>query len=290
MPHPGMSSHPGGAGEEPPCRKHLCSRVALTPLGTGDVARPGDVGTLRPSDTSVCWTGAIGHCWVQPVGQGGGPIMWQPPSSAPTPLLTPGRAAADVTSSVRPAGAGTAVVTSPGSSTQKTEEMVGKAGPSELRLMYQTSHATGRLPGVEMRGQRLWAAFPFGGNTPKLLYMNARLHSQPGWALRSLGAGASPGFSILVTQQKPLCAQGQTDVSGHTPVSPTCGSDPSMGTAGKQQEPGMGSQGWVPSWCGQGGMHREIQPQCQPDGNSSTAALWLWREGSTKAQHSPPPL
>lgn len=76
--------------------------------------------------------------------------MWQPPSSAPTPLLTPGRAAADVTSFVRPAGAGTAVVTSPGSSTQKPEEMVRKVGPSELRLMYQTSHAAGRLPGVEM--------------------------------------------------------------------------------------------------------------------------------------------
>lgn len=65
------------------------------PLGQG----LGTWGPLHPSDTSVCWTGAIGHCWDQ-LGTG------SRSSSAPTLLWTPGRAAADVTSCVLAEGLG----------------------------------------------------------------------------------------------------------------------------------------------------------------------------------------
>lgn len=40
-----------------------------------------------------------------------------------------------------------------------------------------------------------------------------------------------------------ISAQGQTDMNGHTPVSHSCASEPSMGTAGMQQESGMGREG-----------------------------------------------
>lgn len=70
-----------------------------------------------------------------------------------------------------------------------------------------------------------------------------------------------------------ISVQGQTDVNGHTPVFHSCGSEPSMGTAGMQQESGMG---------------REIQPQCQPDGSSTKL---LCGHGERKApKHNSPPI
>ena len=114
------------------------------------------------------------------------------------------------------------------------KEMVRKARPSELGLTCWRSHATG-------------VPF-FGGNTQKLLNMNARLQNQSAWALQRLGPGASSGCSVLVTQQKPLReplrARGQTDVGTdthprpplvvQTPAQELPGSDGCLGQAPRE--------------------------------------------------------
>lgn len=81
---PGMSTHLwGGAGEEPPCSKHLLCSLGLL---QAPVAGPGGLGTLHPTDTSVHQREAIWHGWVQPAGRGsgGGCPRGSHPGSAPT--------------------------------------------------------------------------------------------------------------------------------------------------------------------------------------------------------------
>lgn len=170
LPHPGRSSQPwGGAGEEPPCRS-ICvpSRAALTPgQGWGP---------------SIPRTGAMGHCWEHPHGS----------CPAPTPLLAPGRAAADVTPSVPwPCPLAAA----------QGNQRNGEESPWSWEWSVRQAMAQGECQGFQCEIQT-WGCPPFWGETPKLPNMHPRLQSQPGWALRSLGAGASPGCSVLVFRDR----------------------------------------------------------------------------------------
>lgn len=130
--------------------------------------------------------------------------------------------------------------------------------------------------------------FPFfGENTQKLLNMNASLHNQPEWALWRLGPGASPGCSVLVTQQKSLLGapQGQTDVGTDTHPHPPV----VVQTSAWEPLGSNGCLGWAPEDGVLAGVGREgcIERLTLNINLMETAPqlLYGYEEESTEAQH-----